>query len=247
MIKTVTMTALLSAAVMAQEIYATFNVVADKEANLVLSTSGLIKKINVDVGDQVKKGQVLLELDSDDLKTSITLAQKQIELAEVNLRFAKKSYDRYSKVKEVVDEGEFDTYASGYERAKIELSTAKATLAYKQALYEQTRLKAPFSGVIALKEVEVGDGVSSAKMETLLTLITPQKQKLVVQVDEKYWKQLKIGQTFSYSVDGEKTKRESKISKIYPAIDPKKRAITIELPAQELKVGMFGHGMLKVD
>ncbi|MGB5966635.1 MAG: efflux RND transporter periplasmic adaptor subunit [Sulfurimonadaceae bacterium] len=247
MIKTILIAALLSGAAMAQDIYATFNVKADKEANLMLSSNGLVKKINVDVGDSVKKGQVLLELDSDDLKTSVILAHKQIELAEVNLRFAKKAYDRFSQVKDVVDEELFDTYASSYERSKIALANAKANLAYKRALLEKTRLKAPFSGIIASKEVEVGDGVSSAKMETLFTLITPQKLKLVVLVDEKYWQKIKVGQTFTYSVGGTDKKFTTKIAKIYPSIDPEKRAITLEMPTKGLKVGLFGHGSLKVD
>ena len=247
MIKTVIMMALISSAAVAQDIYATFNVKADREANLVLSSTGLVKKINVDVGDRVKKGQILLELDSNDLRTSVTLARKKIELAEVNLRFAKKSYDRFSKVKEVVDEGEFDKYASAYERTKIELSNAKANLAYKQSLLEKTRLKAPFSGVIASKSIELGDGVSSAKMGTLFTLITPQKQKLVVRIDEKYWQKVKVGQTFTFGVSGTDKKLVSKISKIYPSVDPKRRAITLEMPTKGLKVGLFGHGTLKVD
>jgi len=247
MIKIVTMVVLLTTMIMAQDVYATFNVKADKEANLVLSASGLVKKIHVDVGDKVKKGQVLLELDSNDLRTSVTLARKKIELAEVNLRFAKKSYERYSKVKEVVDEGEFDQYASAYERTKIELSNAKANLAYKQSLLAKTRLRAPFTGVIASKNIELGDGVSSAKMGTLFTLITPHKQKLVVLVDEKYWQKVKIGQTFSYKVEGRDKTFETKISKVYPSIDPKRRAITLEMPVKGLKIGLFGHGKLKVD
>ena len=247
MIKIALIVALLSVATMAEEIYATFNVKADKAASLVLSSNGLIKKIYVDVGDKVRKGQVLLELDSDDLKTSIILAKKQIELAEVNLKFAKKSYARYSKVKEVVDEGEFDKYASAYERAKIQRANAIANLAYKQALYSKTKLKAPFSGVIAAKNVELGDGVSAAKMQQLFLLITPQKQKLVVLLDEKYWTQVKVGQVFTYGVDGSEKKFSTKVSKVYPSINAKRRAMTLEMPAKGLKVGLFGHGTLKVN
>ncbi len=247
MIKTLTLLTLLVTATFAQEIYATFNVKAQKEANLVLSATGLVKKIHVDVGDKVHKGQILLELESNDLRTSVLLAKKKIELSKVNLRFAKKSYDRYAKVKSVVDEGEFDKYASAYERAKIDLSNAKANLAYKQALLDKTRLKAPFSGVIASKNIEVGDGVSAARMGTLFRLITPQKQKLVVLIDEKYWQKVKVGQSFVYNTDGETKMMTSKVAKIYPAIDPKRRAITLELPTKGLKVGLFGHGKLKVD
>ena len=241
------MTMLLSMTVMAQDIYATFNVQADKTANLVLAASGLIKTIHTDIGDKVKKGQILLELDSDDLKTSVVLAQKKVELAEVNLRFAKKSYERYLKVKEVVDESEFDKYVSAYERAKIDLSKSKANLKYKRALVSKTRLRAPFNGTISAKMVEVGDGVSAAMMPTLFTLMTPQKQKLIVLIDEKYWTQIKVGQIFTYSIDGSQKKFTTKVSKIYPSIDPKRRAITLEMPVKGLKIGLFGQGSLKVD
>jgi RND family efflux transporter MFP subunit len=238
---------LLGTMAFAEEIYATFSVKADKEADLVLSSTGLVQKIYVDVGDSVKKGEVLLELDNDDLQTSLVLAQKQIDLAEVNLRFAKKAYERFVQVKDVVDEEMFDQYDSGYERAAIQLADAKANLAYKKSLFEKTRLKAPFSGVIASREIELGDGVSSAKMETLFSLITPQKQKLIVSVDEKYWQKLKVGQTFSYVVSGSDQQHTGKISKIYPSIDDKLRSVTVEVPATALKVGLFGHGTIKVD
>jgi RND family efflux transporter MFP subunit len=245
--KVLVLTLLLGSVAFAEEIYATFNVKADKEADLVLSSTGLVQKIYVDVGDSVKRGEVLLELDNDDLKTSLVLAQKQIDLAEVNLRFAKKAYERFVQVKDVVDEELFDQYASDYERAKIKLADANANLAYKRSLFEKTRLKAPFSGVIASREIELGDGVSSAKMETLFTLITPQKQKLVATVDEKYWRKLKVGQTFSYVVGGSDQQYTGKISKIYPSIDDKLRSVTVEVPAAALKVGLFGHGMIKAD
>lgn len=247
MMKKLMILGLLATAGFAEEIYATFNVQADKEADLVLSTSGLVKKIYADVGDTVKQGKVLLELDNDDLKTSMLLAQKQIDLAEVNLRFAKKAYERFAQVQDVVDEELFDQYVSNYERSKIELANAQANLAYKKSLYEKTRLKAPFTGVIALREIELGDGVSSAKMETLFTLITAKKQKLIVSVDEKYWQKLKVGQAFTYSVSGSEKQLTGKIVKIYPSIDDKKRSVTVEVPASGLKVGIFGHGMIKVD
>ena len=247
MIKTVLIIALLSVSVMAQDIYATFNVKANKEANLALSASGLVAKIYVDIGDNVKKGDTLLELDNEELHSSIVLAQKQIDLAKLNLRFAKKSFERYDKVKDVLDEDKYDNYVSAYERAKISLSSAKANLAYKQTLLNKTRLKAPFSGVISAKKVELGDGVSAATMSTLFTLITPERQKLVVLVDEKYWEKIKLEQEFSYSIDGSKESFTTNVSKIYPAINASRRAITLEMPAKDLKIGLFGHGILKVN
>ncbi|QFR49580.1 efflux RND transporter periplasmic adaptor subunit [Sulfurimonas lithotrophica] len=247
MIKILITTLILTSSIFAEDIYATFNVQADKESKLTLSSSGIVKKILVDVGDYVKKDQLLLELDNEDLKTSILLEKKKIELATLNLKYAKKAYERFEQIKDVIDEEQFDNYISKYERSQIELAEAKANLAYKTAILEKTYLRAPYDGVISSKEIELGAGVSSAKMETLFTLITPKKQLLKISVDEKYLNKIKIGQTFKYTLDNSDAKKEAKISKIYPSINPQKRSITLEATASDLKVGMFGHGYLKVD
>jgi len=247
MIKILLTTLILNAILLAQDIYATFNVEALKESELTLSSSGIVKAIYVDVGDKVKKDELLLELDNEDLKTSVLLEKEKIKLAQINLEYAKKAYDRFLKIKDVVNEEQFDKYSSDYERSKIELAKAKANLNYKQAQLEKTYLRAPFDGVISTKQIELGSGVSSAKMETLFTLITPNKKLLKINIDEKYINDVKLSQTFIYSTSNSDLKKTTKISKIYPAIDPKKRSITLEAPIDDLKVGMFGYGYLKVD
>ena len=247
MIKILIIALTLHSSIFAQEIYATFNVDALKESQLTLSASGIVNKIHVDIGDTVKKGQLLLELDNVDLKTAILLEKKKIELAKLNLKYSKKAYERFSKIKDVIDEEKYDSATSNYETSQIQLAQAKASLAYKQALIDKTYLKAPFDGVISTKKIELGSGVSSAKMETLFSLITPNKQILKISLDEKYWNKIKVGQLFIYNVDGIAQKLSGQISKIYPSIDAKKRSITVEVPAKDLKVGIFGHGYLKVD
>ncbi|MCW9026349.1 MAG: efflux RND transporter periplasmic adaptor subunit [Thiovulaceae bacterium] len=247
MIKILLTTLVLNSLIFAQDIYATFNVEAAKESKLTLSSSGIVKKIYTDIGDKVKKDQLLLELDNEDLKTSILLEKKKIELAKLNLKYTKKAYERIVKIKDVIDEEKYDNAISNYERSQIQLAQAKASLANKEAQLEKTYLRAPYEGVISSKDIELGSGVSSAKMETLFTLITPNEQILKILVDEKYLKKIKVGQIFRYSVDSSDTKREAKVSKIYPSINPKKRSVTLEVLANDLKVGMFGHGYLKVD
>jgi RND family efflux transporter MFP subunit len=247
MIKILISSVALSAVILAQDIYATFNVDAHKQSNLTLSSSGIVSKIYADVGEHVKKDQLILELDSDELKTSILLAKKQVELAQLNLKYAKKAYERFAKIQDVIDEEKFDNASATYERATLELEIAKASLANKEAQLANRELKAPYDGIISKKFVELGDGVSSAKMDPLFTLITPKKQILKIDIDEKYISQIKLAQTFSYSIDSSDKKMEAKISKIYPSIDPSKRSLTLEAEVEGLKVGMFGYGYLKVD
>jgi membrane fusion protein (multidrug efflux system) len=231
----------------AENIYATFDVEPEKTAELSLTTSGTIKGINVDVGSKVKKGDVLLWLDNTDLKAALDLAKAQLELAKTDAKFAKRNFDRFEKVKNVIDAGEYDRYASAYESALVRLNEAKANVRYKQALLDKTVLTAPFDGVISDKPVETGDVVSGAMIKVLLRLQSAKKNTLKLKVDQKYWKQLKPGLAFSYKVDGDPTPREGRVSNVYPTANSANRKIIVEVPAKGIVPGLFGAGEIEAE
>ncbi len=222
--------ALLIISAQAKEIYATFTVHADKSANLAFSASGIVDSVKVDIGSVVKKDGVLAQLQNDDYKASLHITQ-------TTLKYAKKDYMRRQKVKSIIDQGEFDKYASKY-------ANAKAELIYKQALLDKTILKAPFDGIIYDKALEVGDAVSGAMIRTVLKIQSQSERKLVLAFDQKYWADVKVGDTFSYKVDGSDKTYEGVISKIYPTIDRKKRKIQAEVKARDFIVGLFGDGTI---
>ncbi len=222
--------ALLLVNLQAKEIYATFTVHADKSANLAFSSSGIVDSVKVDIGSVVKKGDILAKLQNDDYKASLNITQ-------TTLKYAKKDYMRRQKVKSIIDQGEFDKYASKY-------ADAKAALAYKQALLDKTILKAPFDGVIYDKAIEVGDAVSGAMIRTVFKIQSKSERKLLLAFDQKYWSDVKVGDKFSYKVDGSDKTYEGIIRKIYPTIDRKKRKIKAEVKAKDFIVGLFGDGTI---
>ena len=238
---------LLSAALYAQKIYATFDVEASRSAELSLTSSGIIEKISVEVGSRVKKGDVLLWLENRDLKEALELAKARLELAQINARYAERDFRRFEKVKKVIDEGVYDQYASAYERAKSSVREAKINIRYKQELLDKTILKAPFDGVINDKPVEIGDVVSGAMIKVLLRLQSAKQAKLKLAVDQKYWKVLKTGMLFNYRVDGDETARQGRLSKIYPTANSKNRKIIVEVPAKNIMPGLFGEGEIEVE
>jgi len=244
--KIILILALLSVHVMAQNIYATFDVEAAKSANLSLTSSGIINKIDVDVGSHVKKGDVLLSLDSRDLEASLELAKVRLDLAKISAKYAKRSFERFEKVKKVIDEGEYDKYVSTYERAKASMHQAELDIKLKQTMIDKTVLKAPFDGVISDKPVEVGDVVSGAMIKTLLTIQSTDDVKLLLYVDQKYWKSLKSGSNFIYKVDGDDEVRSGNVSKIYPTANTNNRKIIVEVPAKNILPGLFGEGQIEV-
>ncbi len=224
------MLALLIVSLDAKEIYATFTVQAQKSANLAFSASGIVDKVLVDVSDVVKKGATLAKLQNEDLRASMGITQTA-------LKYAKKDYNRRQKVKSIIDQAEFDKYASKY-------ANAKAQLVYQQAILDKTILKAPFDGVIYEKSIEVGDAVSGAMIRTVFKIQSLNERKLVLEFDQKYWNDVKVGDKFSYKVDGSDKVYEGVLTKIYPAIDTQKRKVKAEVKAKDFIVGLFGDGTI---
>jgi RND family efflux transporter MFP subunit len=176
----------------------------------------------------VKKGEVLAALNSDDLKAAL-------KIAKVSERYAKRDLERQKKVKKLVDAAKFDQYVFKYENAK-------AQLAYQQALLDKTQLKAPFDGVIYEKTVEMGDVVSGAMIRTVMKIQSLKARKLILNIDQKYWKHIEPGLTFRYKVDGDDTEYTGKITKVYPYANSANRKIRAEVEAQDFTPGLFGEG-----
>jgi len=214
----------------ANSIYATFDVVADKKASIAFSSSGIIDTVFVDIGSVVQKGDTLAMLDNRDTKALLNVYQ-------TTLKYAKKDFQRQEKIRNIIDQAKFDGYANKYE-------SAKAQVAYQKTLLDKTILKAPFEGVIISKEIESGDVVSGQVVKTAFKIQSTNKRKLLVHFDQKYHGIVKVGDVFTYTVDGDETKYTGNISKIYPFVDTKTRKIEAEVLTKDILVGLFGEGTI---
>ncbi len=237
---------ILVVSLQAQEVYATFDVYAKKSANLAFDSSGTVNKIYVGVSTEVTKGTRLVNLNNDDLKASLNIAQKVIDNVKVTLKYAKKDYQRQLKIKNIIDASKFDKYELNYERAKVALSQARANYKYKKTLLSKTTLYAPFDGTIFEKSVEVGDVVNGMMLRTIYKIQSTTERKLILAFDQKYHSIVKVGNTFKYTLDGAENNYEGTISKIYPSVNRKNRKIIAEVNAKDFMVGLFGEGYIIV-
>jgi len=216
----------------AEEIYATFDIEAQKSASLAFSSGGIIEKMNVDIGSTVKKDELLAELLNDDIKA-------MVEVSTVALKYAKSDYERQKKVQQHINESLFDSFAYKYDNAKVQLR-------YQESLLAKTYLHAPFDGIITAKRVEVGDVVSGQMITEVFDIQSLKERKLVLRFDQKYHQKVKVGDSFKYKVDGDDSTYSGTIYKIYPTIDSKSRKMSAEVKAQIFPVGLFGDGYITV-
>ena len=229
--KTLFLTLITAMTLHATDIYATFTVKALQSANLAFNANGTVNHIYVDTGDTVHKGQTLATLRSGDI-------QAALQIARVGLTYAQKDHDRLQTVKDVTDQAKLDG-------VQFRVENAKAQLAYKQALLDKTILKAPFDGTIVTRNLEIGD-TAGLRPVAAYRLESTHARKLILSFDQKYWKVVKPGETFTYTVDGDLTPRKGVITKIYPTANLQSRKMQAEVAAKDIPAGLFGEGKILI-
>ena len=209
------------------DVYATYEVKALNEASLNVSTSGIVSKINTDIGNQVKKGEVLLSLNDSEEKANLEISKNEY-------KFLLTQYERYKKSAEVFDKNSLDKLES-------ELKSAKDLIILNEAKLSKMKIIAPFSGVISEKNIEVGD-MSNNNEKALLKLVSNEK-KLLLAFDSKFAQDVKAGDIFCLNSNKEENKTCVEIYKVYPALNNEKK-LNAEAYGVDLKIGNFGDGLI---
>ena len=209
------------------DVYATYEVKALNEASLNVSTSGIVSKINTDIGNQVKKGEVLLSLNDSEEKANLEISKNEY-------KFLLTQYERYKKSAEVFDKNSLDKLGS-------ELKSAKDLITLNEAKLSKMKIIAPFSGVISEKNIEVGD-MSNNNEKALLKLVSNEK-KLLLAFDSKFAQDVKAGDIFCLNSNKEENKTCVEIYKVYPALNNEKK-LNAEAYGVDLKIGNFGDGLI---
>jgi len=246
-VKVLAVAALLVSQIFASEkVYATFDVEADKATTLTLSVTGIVSRIKADVGDAVKEGDVLMVLENAQEKAAVKQAEADYKAAKAARDHAKRVFDRYSKLKDVIDEEKYENYLFDKEIKQAQFERAEAILKINKILLEKTILRAPFDGIVAGRYTEAGDGVSGPQLTRLYEMINTKKRKLLLSFDAKHWDSVKAGDKFVYRVDGIDRELMGTIAKIYPVSDKKSRIIKAEVNTEALVPGLFGDGYIEV-
>ncbi|MDY0265895.1 MAG: efflux RND transporter periplasmic adaptor subunit [Sulfurospirillum cavolei] len=237
---------LLLNALYAEDIYATFDVLSDQTSDLGVSVSGVVGALYVNVGTYAKKGDLLLALQNAEEKQAVESARIAMQSAQKSAEHAQKTYERYAAIADVIDKEKMDNYRYEKDVAALSYQNARTTLAMKEAAFAKTELRAPYDLVVTKKQTELGSIVFGGQT-TLLSAMNPHMIKLVLKFDEKYWQKVKIGQKFTYKVDGSDKTYEGTITKIYPSVLSATREMQAEVKAADLMPGLFGNGMIKAE
>ena len=191
--------------------------------NIMPQTGARIRKINVEVGDYVVKGQILAEMDRNQLDQ----LELQIQNDEVE----------YARLKGLYEEG--GVSQSDFEAAELGYKVRKTNY---QNLLENTILRSPITGFVTARNFDKGDMFSmSAPLFTVQQVIPV---KLLVGISENEYTKVKKGDTVSLTVDALPGRTfTGKVNRLYPTINAATHTFNAEVLVQNsdraLRPGMF--------
>jgi len=187
----------------------TANVEADNTNNISPSTPNRIKQINVEVGDPVRRGQVL-----------VTLDRANIDQVKVNLDNIQREYDRAVQLLNIGAGTQ-----QSVDQMKAQLDALKTQYAN---LEENTVLRSPINGVVTARNYDPGDMTGNLPVLTV-GQITPQV-KVIINVTENDLTLVQPGKPVTVVFDALPGEEYSgKISRIYPTVDPATRTFKSEI------------------
>ncbi|MEL6869717.1 MAG: efflux RND transporter periplasmic adaptor subunit [Pseudomonadota bacterium] len=204
---------------------------AFEEATVVAKVGGEVRSILVEEGDVVERNQVLARLDGDRLRF-------QLQQSEANLRRLEQEYQRNV---ELADRGL--VAASAFETTKYELDGLRAAYELAKLEYAYTTIRAPISGVIASRDIKVGNTIDPNAPTFRLTALDPLVAYLFI--PEREFGRIKAQQPVSLTIDALPEQQfQGVIARISPTVDPESGTFkaTVEVVDQQgqLKPGMFG-------
>lgn len=169
------------------EILAVGRLVPDEEVQLSFETSGKITGIYFKEGSHIKKGTLLAKVNDQQYQAQLIRLEAQLPLAEERVYRQNALLQRDAVSKEAL------------EIVKTELATLKADIDKIKAQIEMTELRAPFDGVIGLRQVSVGAYASPTTVIATLTSVKP--IKIEFSVAERYANEVKKGTNLTFQVN----------------------------------------------
>lgn len=198
-------TAQVATANIQNSVTATGSIEPVTEVTVGTQVSGIINKIYVDYNSEVKKGQVIAELDKTNLMSELTTAKANLTSAQNTLNYEKANYNRYKTLydKGLVSADDFESARLSYQKAQESVTTAKESVQKAQTNLGYATITSPIDGVVLAKSVEEGQTVaasySTPELFTIAKNLTD--MQVIADVDEADIGDVKEGERVTFTVD----------------------------------------------
>ncbi|NQE49786.1 efflux RND transporter periplasmic adaptor subunit [Herbaspirillum rubrisubalbicans] len=195
-------------------------------------SGGYLKRWYKDIGAEVKKGDLLAELDTPEIDQQLSQALAARQQAASSMELARSSMARWEALrkKDAVSQQELDERRSAFAQASSNLAAADANVERLRQVEGFKRIVAPFSGIITRRNVDVGDLIDPGAGRSLFVLSQTDPLRVYVNVPQSYANLVKPGQQVTVSqAELRGRKFEGKVARTAGSIDPVTRSMQIEV------------------
>ena len=224
------------------------NVAANQQVTLYAKVAGYLKNISVDKGDEVKRGDVLAEIETPELLADLERSKAEAEIAELDY---KRAADAQKKAPDLIVAQSIDT-------AKAKVQMAKANLSRAETLIGFTKIAAPFSGVVTRRFVDPGAFVpaatsgSAAQNAAVLTIADFNTVRVQIAVPEAEVPLVKKGITVKVTVEELPGRSfDGSVTRFAYALDDTSKTMLAEVDLEnaksELRPGMYAIAKVGVE
>jgi RND family efflux transporter MFP subunit len=226
-------------------------VVAQHKAALASKVTGRIIALNVEEGSQVKKGDIIARLESEDVKSARDQAAANLSAARFNLESAKANFQdaslAFSRNQQLVKKGyiaqsDYDTSEARYKNARAAVEAAESSvkagasaLKGAEVSIDYTILRSPFDAVVLTKNADIGDIVTpigaTANVQSAVVTVADMNSLIVeVDVSESNIRNVKAGQPCEIQLDALPDVRfRGQVHIIVPTADRTKATVMVKV------------------
>jgi RND family efflux transporter MFP subunit len=229
---------------------------AGRKINITPENGGKVARILVEEGQSVQKGQLLAELDTASIRLQLQQAEAGAAVAEANAKNATRNKERMDRL--MAEKAVSDTQ---YEQVKLAAEAAQAQAAQAQAAVDLTRhaldqavMVAPWSGIIASKNAEVGDVINPmmggmGAAGGVVTLVDYNRVKIVVEITQNDIARISRGQ--KAVIKAGSAEATGAVTVVNLAADSLSKKFQVEImadnPGMVLRPGTFGSVIFEVN
>jgi RND family efflux transporter MFP subunit len=210
-----------------------------------------ISSVLVRAGDEVKRGDVLMELDSRELDARVGQAHQAVVAAQARLGKTEKDFERVQRILKAdpgaVAKAELDRAQAALRAARAELVSAQRREDETKTALSYTKLTAPIAGRVVERYADPGD--TARQGQPLLRMYDPMTLRLEASVRESVASKLVKGQELTVRVDALNTESVALVDEIVPSADPGSRTFLVKVSltgSSGLYPGMFGRLLIPI-
>ena len=203
-----------------------------QETHINARTDGYVKRWYADIGDAVKAGQLLVELDAPEIDQALAAARATRAQAVANLDIARTTYERWKSLveKKTVPAQELDERHATFEARKADLLAAEAEVARLSELSGFKRIVAPFDGTVTRRRVELGALIDAGGGREMYRIAETRRLRIRVGVPQANLRAIARGMPATVLVAEFPGQRfDGKVSRTAGAVDPSTRTLLTEV------------------